>query len=212
MNYPLILPDTAFDAVVLADGDYPSHPIPLGILERAEKVVCCDGAIAHYPHRPYAIIGDGDSIPEASLKEYADIFHPVDEQDDNDLTKATRYCVAQGWRNIAYLGATGKREDHTLANISLLIRYMKVFHLQPTMVTDYGYFTPAEGTCAFATFPRQQVSIYNFGCHSLRGEGFRWGVYNYESLWQGSLNEALGHEVTLSGDGLYLVFRTFEGK
>ncbi len=178
----------------------------------AANVVCCDGAVTHYPRRPQAIIGDGDSIPEALKAKYADIFHPVAEQEDNDLTKATRYCVAQGWRDIAYLGATGKREDHTLANIALLIRYMRDFCLRPTMITDYGYFTPAEGTCSFSTFPRQQVSIYNFGCRLLSGEGFRWQPYAYDSLWQGALNEAIGNEVKLSGDGMYLVFRTFEAK
>ncbi len=212
MHYPLILPDTTFDAIVLANGNYPNHPVALDILERTNKVVCCDGAVVNYPRRPYAIIGDGDSIPEALRQEYADIFFPVAEQEDNDLTKATRYCVAQGWKNIAYLGATGKREDHTLGNISLMVRYMREFGLQVTMITDFGYFTPAQGTCTFATFPHQQVSIYNFGCQSLRGDGFRWQVYNYESWWQGTLNEAIGNQVTLSGDGMYLVFRTFEGK
>ena len=212
MHYPLILSDTTFDAVVLADGDYPHQPVALDILERANKVVCCDGAVLNYPHRPYAIVGDGDSISEELRQKYADIFFPVAEQEDNDLTKATRYCVAQGWKDIAYLGATGKREDHTLGNIALMMRYMGDFGLRVTMITDYGYFTPAQGMNTFATFPHQQVSIYNFGCHSLRGEGFRWQVYNYDSLWQGTLNEAMGGKVTLSGDGQYLVFRTFEEK
>ena len=32
------------EAVILANGEYPSHPLPLQMLENAEFVVCCDGA------------------------------------------------------------------------------------------------------------------------------------------------------------------------
>ena len=45
----------------------------------------------------------------------------VTEQETNDLNKAFRYCLANGWTDIVILGATGKREDHTLGNIGLLM-------------------------------------------------------------------------------------------
>ena len=30
--------------VILADGDFPADPVPLSFLEKAERIVCCDGA------------------------------------------------------------------------------------------------------------------------------------------------------------------------
>ena len=36
------------EAVILANGEYPSHPLPLQMLENAEFVVCCDGAANEY--------------------------------------------------------------------------------------------------------------------------------------------------------------------
>ncbi|MBP3755674.1 MAG: thiamine diphosphokinase, partial [Prevotella sp.] len=81
--------EKTFDAVILANGDFPTHEIPLKVLHAAKHVVCCDGAIANYP-KADVVIGDGDSVPQ----EYHDRLIQVDEQEDNDLTKATRYCLA----------------------------------------------------------------------------------------------------------------------
>lgn len=214
-KYPLITASSTFDAVILCDGDYPSHPIPLSILNHAKYLVCCDGAGMNYilhGGTPDAIVGDGDSLPSDFKHRYADILHIVNEQEDNDQTKATRFCIEHSSLRIAYLGSTGKREDHALSNISLIIRYMRDFHIDVTMVTNNGYFTPAHGTQIFESFPHQQISIFNFGCKQLEGEGFKWNPYPYEELWQGSLNEATGNEVKITADGNYLLFRTFEPK
>ena len=76
------------DIVILANGTFPTHPIPLEVLRQADKVVCCDGAVKSYPNAD-VVIGDGDSVPVM----YHDRLIRVDEQADNDLTKATRYCL-----------------------------------------------------------------------------------------------------------------------
>lgn len=211
-DFPLISADTRFDAVVLANGEFPVHPVPLGILRGAGHVVCCDGAVMNLPFTPTAVIGDGDSLSAEDKLRLKGLFHQVSEQEDNDLTKATRFCLGRDWRRLVYLGATGKREDHTLGNISLLVRYMREMDVLPTMVTDHGYFTPAQGRQLFRSFPGQQVSIFNYGCRTLSSEGLRWESYPYQMAWQGTLNESTGDSFTLTGDGDYLVFRTFEAK
>ncbi|MBQ9231646.1 MAG: thiamine diphosphokinase [Prevotella sp.] len=193
-----------FDAVILANGAFPTHAVPLKVLHEADRVVCCDGAITHYPHADI-VIGDGDSVPPA----YHDRLIQIDEQDDNDLTKATRYCIAQGWQRIAYLGCTGKREDHTLGNISLLMRYFKEYQVEGVMYTDHGFFVPAKGDSTFEAYPGQQVSIFNFGCTELSSEGLKWQCYPTTEWWQGTLNEALGASFTIHANDYYLAFRTF---
>ena len=215
MDYPLITSHSTFDAVILCDGDYPSHPVAVSILHRAAHLICCDGAGMKHMQaggQPEAIIGDGDSLPEAFKRQHADIIHIVQEKEDNNQTKSTRHCMMKGYRRIAYLGSTGKREDHALGNISLMLRYMRAFHLDVTMVTDHGYFTPAHGTQTFASFARQQISIFNINSKQLSGDGFRWAPYAYTEPWQGTLNEATGESVTIHADGDYLLFRTFEAK
>ncbi|MCO6025685.1 thiamine diphosphokinase [Prevotella cerevisiae] len=238
MNYPLITAESRFDYIILADGDFPSHQIPLGILGNAKSVICCDGAGAQFMERlkrlPAAIVGDGDSLSEDFKKQYPQLFHHIKEQEDNDLTKATKYALSlerntqdknpdkasNGIRQhssekptlFAYLGATGKREDHTFSNIGLMIHYLEHLNIHPVMVTDYGWFVPAQGDCTFGTMPRQQVSIFNFSCKRLDSKGLVWSAYPYKELWQGSLNEAIGKQIELNGDGYYLVYRTFEIK
>lgn len=143
------------EAVILGNGDYPSHPYPLNVLRQAPYVVCCDGAADEYIRHgflPDAIIGDGDSLSSENREKLATIFHQIKDQETNDQTKAVRFLKAQGKRQITIIGGTGKREDHTLGNISLLMDYMQE-GLQVRMITDYGVFIPSCDTQRFDAHP-----------------------------------------------------------
>ena len=215
MHYPLITTSFSPEAVILGNGDFSAAAIPLAALANARYVCCCDGAAAGYISRgfvPDAIVGDGDSLSKELKEKYHDILHIVSEQEDNDLTKATRHCLSMGFRSIAYVGATGRREDHTLGNISLIERYRNEMGIDAVMLTDHGYFFAAEGDAEFDTFAGQQVSIFNFSCGKIESSGLKWHSYAYGSWWQGTLNEAEGTGVKFSADGSYLVFFTYDGK
>ena len=203
--------EKTFDAVIIANGAFPTHAVPSNILHHAAHLIACDGAITPLLLEGLGeavIIGDGDSVPV----EYRERLIQIDEQDDNDLTKATRYCVEHGWKRIAYLGCTGKREDHTLGNISLLMRYYRDMDVEGILYTDYGFFTPAHGHRTFLSMKGQQVSIINFGSHQLTSTGLRWDAYNFSEWWQGTLNESLGDSFSLQADGYYLVYQTYDIK
>ena len=196
--------NTQFDVVIVANGEFPTNEIPLGILKNAKHIVACDGAIKNVPQAE-VVVGDGDSVPTI----YHDKLIQIEEQEDNDLTKATRYCLSMKWHKIAFLGCTGKREDHTLGNIGLLMRYFREMGVEGMMFTDYGFFTPACGNHTFQSQKGQQVSIFNFGCKQLTSEGLRWNSYAYEEWWQGTLNEALGDKFSFCADSYYLVYQTY---
>ncbi len=221
MNYSLITLQSRFRHVVLADGDAPRNPIACNLLKSAESLVCCDRAAAtafRLGLTPTAVVGDGDSIPENLREHYAELWHHIAEQDSNDLTKATRWTMSlptfdkQTDNTVCYLGATGKREDHTISNISLMAYYLDEYALNPVMVTDYGWFVAIHGDATLEVLPRQQVSIFNFSCKHLDATGLKWKPWAFERLWCGSLNEALGTEVQFHADGTYLIYRTFERK
>lgn len=199
------------EAVVLANGEYPAHPLPLRILEEAPLVVCCDGAANEYisrGHTPRVIIGDGDSLSAENRLRFAGILHHVADQETNDQTKAVLFLQQEGYRNVAILGATGKREDHTLGNISLLVEYMRQ-GMQTRMITDHGMFLPAHDTQHFLSTPGQQISIFNFSATGLKATGLVYPIRDFTSWWQGTLNEATGEEFTIEGKGDYLVFFAF---
>ena len=199
------------DAVILANGDYPSAPLPLGILAEAPYVVCCDGAANEYIARgntPDLIVGDGDSLSKENRERYVHLLHRISEQEFNDLTKTMKHLLAQGRRRIAILGATGRREDHTLGNISLLIEYMRM-GADVRMFTDHGVFIPCKDTRTFPCRPDQQVSIFNFTARDLKADGLAYPIYDFTNWWQGTLNACTGTEFTIEAKGEYLVYLNF---
>lgn len=195
------------EAVVLANGDYPTNPLPLKVLAEAPYVVCCDGGADEYirrGHTPDVIIGDGDSLNVENRTKHADILHRISDQETNDQTKAVHYLMAQGKRRIAIVGATGKREDHTLGNLSLLIDYMRAGGDVRTY-TDYGIFIPCTDTCTFPCHPGQQISIINFNACKLHGKGLVYPLSDFTNWWQGTLNECTDTEFTVEAEGEYLI-------
>ena len=200
--------ELTFDAVVLANGDYPSTPLPLRILADASFVACCDGAGNTYIQNgrvPDVIIGDGDSFSEENRRLYGHLLHRNPDQETNDLTKTVNYLAQLGKRRIAILGATGKREDHTLGNISLLLEYMRQ-GLHVRMYTDHGVFVPCNGEVTFPCHTGQQISLFNFGAKGIHADGLRYPLRDFTSWWQGTLNECVASSFTIHADGEYLLF------
>ncbi len=201
------LPNEA-QAVILANGSYPRHEIPLDLLKNAAYLVCCDGAINELALQhitPDVIIGDGDSISEENRRRFNDIFIQVDDQETNDQTKAISFLGKKGIKNVIILGATGGREDHALGNISLLIDYMhQGFNVM--MYTNYGLFIPMNDDNVFTTFTGQQISIFSFGAKGLLSDGLKYPLHELTNWWQGTLNEAIGDEVSIKAKGDYLVY------
>lgn len=196
------------DAVILANGDYPTADTPLRLLHEAPYLVCCDGGANRYLASgkiPDAIVGDGDSLVPEYRERYRHLLHRVTEQESNDQTKTVRFLLSQGKRNIAIVGATGKREDHTLGNISLLIEYARAGANVRTY-TDYGVFIPCNGNCTIETTAGQQISIFNFTARDFSAEGLRYPIFDFTNWWQGTLNEATDNEVTIRATGEYLLF------
>lgn len=193
------------EVVILAEGDYPTHSLPLEILNSCNNVICCDGAANIYTQTgkmPLATIGDGDSIA-SELKDKLS-FIQVDDQETNDLTKAVNYAKDLGYKNIAILGATGKRECHTIGNISLLMEYKRM-GLNVIMYTDYCSIFPCKDYIKFDSKIGEQVSIINFGAKNLTSEGLKYPIYDFTALWQGTLNECTTEECSISADGEFLV-------
>lgn len=209
--------------VVLANGEFPTAEIPTRILQEAEHIVCCDGAIGklldsriYHNDMEVTVIGDGDSITPA-LRARCKDFIQIPEQNTNDLAKAIRHCVSQGWLDITFLGATGLREDHTLGNVGVLCEYAARYpetHLR--MVSDYGTFTPVAGTTQFESFDAQQVSLFTLGDNTkVTSHRLRWDVEDrhFANLWPGTLNAAIGDSFTIqSQGGITLVYQTHEAK
>ena len=210
--------------IILAAGDFPTHEVPLRALREADFVVCCDSAYKAIRNedlgiRNYVVIGDGDSLSEQDKAALADRWIHVAEQDYNDLHKAMCWATAQ-FRipnsEFRILAACGKREDHTLGNISYLATFAEEYpgvHLE--MLTDHGRFRAMRGTHTFPSFPRQQVSLFSMNPDNpIDSEGLRWPLdaFRPHRWWQASLNESLGDSFTITAPDWLLVFQTYDPK
>lgn len=219
--------------VILAAGEFPTHEVPLQALREADFVVCCDSAygeiIKHEELgiKNYVVIGDGDSLTGEIKRQLGDRWIHVAEQDYNDLHKAMAYATSrfapyaspsgdEGGCSFTILGATGKRDDHTLGNISYLVTFAEEYpDADIAMLTDYGRMVAMTGSRRFASFPRQQVSIFTMNPESpIYSEGLRWPLDGFRARrwWHASLNETVGTEFSLRTDGWLVVFQTYEAK
>jgi thiamine pyrophosphokinase len=199
--------------VILANGAPPVQSHALQPLHEADVIVCCDGAVdklLQLGFTPDVIIGDGDSISETCRQRFAECIHIDKDFEINDLQKSLRYCIGQKWPAATILGGIGLREDHTLANLSILLMYGKQIGLQ--MVTDYGVFTPIYKTTIFTSRKGEQISLFSFDQHakiSTHNLLYPVNERTFSHLWEGSLNESLGNSFTviLHNSGELLVYQ-----
>ncbi len=203
------------EAIIIANGRFPKSQRVLEILKCAEYIICCDGAIRKLDSHnisPDIIIGDMDSVPTPLLIKYKNKILKVPEQDTNDLSKSFKYAIGQGFEKITILGATGKREDHTLGNISLLYSYNRIVPTQ--IVSDYGIWSSCKETTEFDTYIGQQVSIFsNKPETKVYSENLKYPLNGMllDELWKGTLNESIGNTFKIIFDkGELIVFRCFE--
>lgn len=196
------------DAVVVDAGDFPTNHHAMHWLDVCDKIVCCDGAADRFVASgrvPWRIVGDCDSISAQLKMKYADRVRHIAEQDTNDQTKAVRYLSRKGFRRIVIVGATGRREDHTLGNISLLIDYLR-HGIEARIYTDYGVFIPVRDKVRLSSPVGTQISIFNFGASGLNSRGLRYPLRDFDNWWQGTLNETTSPTITISAHGLFLLF------
>lgn len=205
----------ASETIIVADGNFPVHNIPLGYLKAAVRIVCCDGStenLIRAGYIPDAIVGDMDSLDQAIAGRFHDRIFVNREQETNDLTKSVSWCVERGYRDLIILGATGKREDHTLGNISLLAEYIERTNVK--MVTDTGILMAFNGSSSISTFPGQQISIFSINPGTeITSHGLRYPLKNKKlnNWWVATLNEALEESFSLDFEAgpviVYLKFR-----
>lgn len=192
---------------ILCNGDFPGNPDVRDRLLSCDVVVCCDGAAASFMRfrKPEFVVGDMDSLPEDVRQELADQLFPVGEQESNDLSKAFRWIcsllrIGRGGTlpefSITVFGAAGKREDHTLGNISLLADFAEYLggcgvRGGLTMMTDYGMFVPVLDSCRMVLPEGQPVSLFAFDPElRIESSGLEYPTdsVRFDMWWKATLN------------------------
>ena len=196
--------------VILGNGAFPTEPYPLYLLDSAEGVVCCDGALEKWlsqdaSARPLAVVGDMDSLPQELQERFSALVVHETEQDYNDLTKAMRWVLREHPEvtEIVILGATGLREDHTVGNLGLLMEFPRLLDLgerKVSMVSDYGTAFAITGSCDLHLGEGRRISIFSAD-NSLRigSTGLEWPLDDvvFDAWWKATLNRTSAPVVSL---------------
>ena len=193
-----------FTTAIVANGEVPSSELSIRLLRKVKRIICCDGALQKLLSIniiPDVIVGDGDSMDREELSRHNIPYHADRSEEYNDLQKALKYCIAKGYDNIVLMGCGGLREDHFIANLSILVMYSEKMRL--AMLTEHGVFNVMRGTSMFRSVPGMQVSVFPSNLHTkLSFSGLKYPVNNrsFNWLWEGSLNESVGSAFTVEAD------------
>ncbi|MFN8357451.1 MAG: thiamine diphosphokinase [Spirosomataceae bacterium] len=134
-------------ALVIANGERCSTELLGQLLEWSPFVVVLDGAIHRVRQlgiKVDALLGDFDRN-ELDFKEIMAEQHPIEivhtpDQDKTDLEKAFDFLIERGHKAVNVVWATGRRADHSITNMTNLVRYRQV--LKPVMYDDYSKIFP----------------------------------------------------------------------
>lgn len=171
---------------VIANGSAPDSPGERAALRACDGCVCCDRLPPVGAPPLLQVVGDMDTPHDFVPPHLLTDCHA--DQETNDLTKALRWTLAHyPDAEIDYFAVTGKREDHTLANLALISEWKRAARI----FTNAGRFTvlPA-GEHTFAVAVGEPVSFLSFDVQHLTVRGVVWPVENLllNSLWRATLN------------------------
>ena len=199
--------------LIVANGEFPSNEIAIKQIKECNSIMACDGAantLINRGYKPDIIIGDLDSISSENKVYHSDKIIEVKDQNQNDLRKAIDYAIIRKIKDIRIIGATGKREDHTIGNIFSLIKYHAV---NIKIFTNTGFFTIINSNKKIRSFKGQQVSIFSLD-DTIQIESrnlkynFNKNIINH--LFNGTLNESKDDFFELKiSHGELLIFQTY---
>ncbi len=200
--------------IILADGRFPKDKYLQSLLKSAKKIIACDGAtkrIIEHNIIPDYIIGDCDSISQLHYNKFKDKIIKLSDQNSNDLTKAVNLADSLKLENIVILGATGMREDHAIANISLLLDYTKKIK-KIAIISDYGIFNVCEDTEKIKTIEGQQISFFSTNVDTkISCQELKWplNMHKLSSWFNGTLNQATHQYIFVTSTAPIIVYRAF---
>lgn len=133
-------------ALIIANGENCSQELLGQLLEWSPFIVVLDSAI----HRVISLgikvdvlLGDFDrniNLEEIKANQYPiEIVH-TPSQDKTDLEKAFDFLIERGFHAANVVWATGRRADHSITNITNIVRYKS--KLQVVMIDDYSIIYP----------------------------------------------------------------------
>lgn len=182
-------------ACVCCSGDLSSLESAKALAERCELLIAADGGAEHLFEmglKPDLIVGDGDSLkrdywPEGEVIERVSL--PC-EKDCSDGEYAVGLALDRGMEKIVMIGAMGGRLDHSLGQVSILLRYSTSlmlwdgrFFVRALKSGDRVDFSPKRASIVSILPLSEECSISNDGMkYGLSGESLLYSTHALSNL------------------------------
>ena len=124
-------------AVLVANGEKPVSNYAKQLIAQNNIKICVDSNLSFFKEldvEPDIIIGDLDTVDINKSGSKSTIVNKED-QNKTDLEKSLEYCIAQNIKDIYIIGATGERDDHSLANIMIAQQYSDTLNIE--MISNF---------------------------------------------------------------------------
>ena len=190
--------------LICADGVWPSEQIWKPLIEQADVILACDGALHQCLERgfePDGVIGDMDSVGKQAISKRANTIEwiNVKNQESSDLAKAIDYARQHASEQIDIIGVQGGPVGHQLAPFFALMEAPQnttIYSADSRIVcvknSTNEILSIEKGSC---------VSLFAFGsANGVTLTGCEWALQN-ETLTSGTRglnNKSLASEIKLT--------------
>ena len=156
--------------LLLLGGDIDAEAF-LSLRAEASVIVCADSGGEFAKSLDVDIdflVGDLDSITPDALEHFKRSGAEIERDSDqysNDFEKALKCLLRERVESLTILGFGGKRLDHTLANVSVLLRYAQNFK-EIVLRDSFGYhrlLIPANSPFELQILPGTNISLSPIG-------------------------------------------------
>jgi len=190
-------------AFIIANGEFSASQAQLQEISKTKYLIAVDGGIDHcirHKFRPQLLVGDFDSVSQASL----DFFHDVprltlsQDKDETDLEAALKKAHEHTKGPIRVFGALGARSDHFLYNLYLLSRYKG----QVTLESEKETILLLEKKQTISCHPGQTISFLplNGPVKEVTTKGLKWDLQEatFDKNWMSISNIAESNTIQIS--------------
>lgn len=155
-----IVRDDQEPALIIANGEACSMNLMHQLLEWSPLVIVLDSAVDRVVELGIKIdvlIGDFDR--DFDFNQYKKAQYPLEiiqitDQETTDLDKAILYLIDRKIPSVNIIWATGRRADHTITNITNMVRYAS--KIKMVLLDDYSKIFPLSKSY-YKWYPKQTV-------------------------------------------------------
>lgn len=205
-------------AIIIANGYLPKKRLILKLKKLGfEDIFCADGGANNLNKlkiNPLYIIGDLDSIKPEVLNFYSlskvNIIKDYN-QDNTDIEKVLDFLIQNNYSEAVIFGATGDRLDHTIGNISIILKYYNKIKL--FLLHYNSLLTVCNKNVIFNAELNETISFYGVSSKSVfTTKGLMYNLNN-ELLFLGyresTSNVAINNTVTINCSDKFILIRDF---